>query len=615
MKKIRTTLAIFCMLTGMGYGNLSAEQQKVRIMSYNVRNGVGIDNKTDYCRIAELMKNYHPDLIAVQELDSATMRSNKAVVLNEIALKSGMYPTYGAAIDFSGGKYGLGILSKEKPLSYRSIPLPGREEERTLLIAEFDDYIFASTHFSLTEEDRNLSLDIIRKEAEGARKPFFLAGDWNALPDEPFIKNIQSDFSLLSDPKKDTYPADKPNQTLDYIAVSVKDTADVVVLRNEVIKEDVASDHRPVMCDVMIKCPEKEIFRMKPYLQNPTGNGITVMWQTNVPTYSWVEYGTDKDNLMKVHSLVDGQVICNDVKQRVRLENLKPGETYYYRVCSREIMLYQAYRKVFGNTACSDVYSFTMPDEDSSDFTALVFNDLHKQSKTFQALYSQVADKDYDFVVFNGDCVDDPANHNQATEYIKELTETVNASMVPVFFIRGNHEIRNAYSIGLRELFDYVNNKTYNAFSWGNTRFVVLDCGEDKPDNHWVYYGLNDFTQLRKDQIEFLKEELDSKPYRKAEKRVLLHHIPIYGLDSDYNPCREAWEPVLFDSCFDVSINAHTHSFAYYPAGELGNEFPVVVGGGYSMENATVMVLEKHDEVMTLKVLDCNGKDLLNIKL
>ena len=65
---------------------------------------------------------------------------------------------------------------------------------------------------------------------------------------------------------------------------------------------------------------------------------------------------------------------------------------------------------------------------------------------------------------------------------------------------------RNAYSIGLRDHFDYVGDKTYASFNWGDTRIVMLDCGEDKPDYDWVYYGLNDFTQLRNEQVDFLKK-------------------------------------------------------------------------------------------------------------
>lgn len=97
--------------------------------------------------------------------------------------------------------------------------------------------------------------------------------------------------------------------------------------------------------------------------------------------------------------------------------------------------------------------------------------------------------------------------------------------MYPDFLYAGNHEIRNAYSIGLRDHFDYVGDKTYGSFNWGDTRIVMLDCGEDKTDDHWVYYDLNDFTQLRNEQVGFLKKELAAKEFKKAKKRILLHHI------------------------------------------------------------------------------------------
>lgn len=251
------------------------------------------------------------------------------------------------------------------------------------------------------------------------------------------------------------------------------------------------------------------IFRTEPYLQNPFGGGITIMWQTWVPSYSWVEYGTDTTDLSSwqmARTIVDGQVICNGTRNKIRIEGLKPGRTYYYRVYSQEILLYQAYKKEFGETAVSPVHSFTLPAENGSGFTAIVFNDLHKQSETLQALYSHVRDIPYDFVVFNGDCIDDPADHDEATAFLSELNSTVGAADVPVFYLRGNHEIRNAYSIGLRALFDYVGDKTYGAFNWGDTRIVMLDCGEDKPDSTWVYYGLNDFSGLRKEQVGFLEK-------------------------------------------------------------------------------------------------------------
>lgn len=591
------------------------ESNTLRIMSYNIRGGRGMDNVFDLQRTADVINRVGPDVVAVQEVDSVTGRSGQRDVLRELGELTLMFHTYAPAIDYDGGKYGIGMLSKEKPLSYRYLSLPGREEERVLLFVEFENYVYGCTHLSLTEEDRMKSLPILKKEAAGIHKPLFIAGDMNAAPEDAFIRELQKDFVILTNTKIKTFPAPTPRETLDYIAAFAKDTTVFVRLSTQVTDEPVASDHRPVVADIVFKQPVSRIFSTQPYLQNPVGNGITVMWQTTVPTYSWVEYGTDKENLKKARTILDGQVICNGLQNKIRLNDLEPGKTYYYRICSQEIMLYQAYKKVFGETAVSDFYTFTLPQPAQTDFTAIVFNDLHKQSETLQALYKQVKDLKYDFVIFNGDCIDDPANHEEATRFLSELNETVGAHQVPVFYIRGNHEIRNAYSIGLRSLFDYVGDKTYGAFSWGDTRFVMLDCGEDKPDTHWVYYGLNDFTDLRKAQVDFLKKELASKAFKKASKRVLVHHIPIYGNGDRYNPCRDEWGALLEKAPFAISVNAHTHRYAYHPVRSVGNNYPVVVGGGYRMESATVMVLQKKGKELTLRVLNTKGEVLQELKL
>ena len=184
--------------------------------------------------------------------------------------------------------------------------------------------------------------------------------------------------------------------------------------------------------------------------------------------------------------------------------------------------------------------------------------------------------------------------------------------------MRGNHEIRGRYSVGLRQLFDYVGGKPYSAFNWGDTRFVILDCGEDKPDSHPVYYGMNDFAGLRLEQKEFLEKELKSPEFRQATRRVLIHHAPVYGLDvdyTDYNPCLELWGPLLDKAPFDVALNAHTHRYAWHPKGSIGNNYPVAVGGGYGTDNATVMVLRRHGKELTLRILDAKGTELRNEKL
>lgn len=587
-------------------------QNTLKLMSYNIKNANGMDNVCNFQRIANVINNTSPDVVAIQEVDSMTNRSGQKYVLGEIAERTQMHGYFAPAIDYDGGKYGIGLLTKQVPLRLQSLPLPGREEARTLILAEFTDYIYCCTHMSLTEEDRMKSLELVKAFTSSSTKPLFLAGDMNAEPESGFIKELQKDFQILSNPKQHTFPAPDPKETIDYIAMLKQNAKGFAVISAKVINEPMASDHRPILVELRTAEKADKIFRMKPYLQNPVGNGITVMWETTVPAYCWVEYGTDTTQLKRARTIVDGQVVCNNYLHKIRIDGLQPSQKYYYRVCSQEILLYQAYKKVFGNTAQSAFSEFTLPATDTDSFTAVVFNDLHQHTQTFRALCQQIKNVNYDFVVFNGDCVDDPVDHNQATSFISELTEGVCGGRIPTFFMRGNHEIRNAYSIGLRDHYDYVGDRTYGSFNWGDTRIVMLDCGEDKPDDHWVYYGLNDFTQLRNEQVDFLKKELSSKEFKKAGKRVLIHHIPLYGNDGK-NLCANLWTKLLEKAPFNISLNAHTHKYAYHPKGELGNNYPVIIGGGYKMDGATVMILEKKKDELRVKVLNAKGKILLDI--
>ena len=587
-------------------------QNTLKLMSYNIKNANGMDDVCNFQRIANVINNASPDVVAIQEVDSMTNRSGQKYVLGEIAERTQMHGYFAPAIDYDGGKYGIGLLTKQLPLRLQTLPLPGREEARTLILAEFTDYIYCCTHMSLTEEDRMKSLELVKAFTSSSTKPLFLAGDMNAEPESGFIKKLQKDFQILSNPKQHTFPAPDPKETIDYIATLKQNAKGFAVISAKVINEPMASDHRPILVELRTAEKADKIFRMKPYLQNPVGNGITVMWETTVPAYCWVEYGTDTTQLKRARTIVDGQVVCNNYLHKIRIDGLQPGQKYYYRVCSQEILLYQAYKKVFGNTAQSAFSEFTLPATDTDSFTAVVFNDLHQHTQTFRSLCQQIKNVNYDFVVFNGDCVDDPVDHNQATSFISELTEGVCGDRIPTFFMRGNHEIRNAYSIGLRDHYDYVGDRTYGSFNWGDTRIVMLDCGEDKPDDHWVYYGLNDFTQLRNEQVDFLKKELSSKEFKKAGKRVLIHHIPLYGNDGK-NLCANLWTKLLEKAPFNISLNAHTHKYAYHPKGELGNNYPVIIGGGYKMDGTTVMILEKKKDELRVKVLNAKGKILLDI--
>ena len=229
------------------------ENKQVKIMTYNIRHCCGMDEVYDCKRTVDVIRNSGAQFIGVQEVDSVTGRSEQRDILKELGTELHLFHTFGKAIDFDGGSYGIGILSAEKPLSVHRISLPGREEKRLLLVAEFNNFVLANVHISLTPEDALASVPIIIKEAQNWNKPFFLVGDWNTHPDEAFVKEISKHFDIISSTKDNTFPASGPNECIDYIALFKADIQPVVNCSTTVINDSIASDHRPIINTIEFK--------------------------------------------------------------------------------------------------------------------------------------------------------------------------------------------------------------------------------------------------------------------------------------------------------------------------------------------------------------------------
>jgi endonuclease/exonuclease/phosphatase family metal-dependent hydrolase len=244
-------------LSAISSGQITNEKRtkknEVLILTYNVRNCHGLDDSTNYQRVADIIIRINPQIVAIQELDSATLRSNGMIALNELAVRTGMYSVYGATINYLGGKYGNGVLCKEKPVSWKSVPLPGREEKRSVLIVEFEDYIFCCTHFSLNAEDRLKSAEIINDLFQETSKHVFLAGDLNSLQDSYPVKNLEKKWLMLNNSVNYTIPSDYPRRCIDYIFALKNTNHSYKVEKTMVEKEPLASDHLPVWVLVKIK--------------------------------------------------------------------------------------------------------------------------------------------------------------------------------------------------------------------------------------------------------------------------------------------------------------------------------------------------------------------------
>lgn len=235
---------------------------RLRVLTYNIHHGEGSDGKFDYDRLADIIKSVEPDLVALQEVDVKTRRSDgvdQAAVLGEL---TGMDPFFARAMPYQGAGYGNALLVKAPPgmATTETLALHAKagEEPRVVAIATLaqgDEALFnlafCGTHLSHQSGQSRLSQvrEINDEVGHNPDLPTILAGDLNFTPDsEPYRAMIDAgwvDAAAAFGDAKPTAPADKPTQRIDYVFIRPAKRWRVIDVR--VLDEPVASDHRPVL--------------------------------------------------------------------------------------------------------------------------------------------------------------------------------------------------------------------------------------------------------------------------------------------------------------------------------------------------------------------------------
>ena len=221
----------------------------VRVLSFNIFHGETMKGDFDLEQIALVIRQAEPDLVAMQEVDLYTGRTNERDLASELGLLTRMVPLFGMAMPFDGGEYGEGILSRYSFLSSRNHALPSGEgkEPRSALevhvVLESGDTIaFIGTHFDHTGDvDRIKQAARVREIMAAIDLPVLLAGDLNATPESQTMEILFSDLKPSSKDLAPTIPTDGPRAKIDYILYGPPDRWRV--LESRVICDTVASDH------------------------------------------------------------------------------------------------------------------------------------------------------------------------------------------------------------------------------------------------------------------------------------------------------------------------------------------------------------------------------------
>ena len=240
----------------------SSSSTDLRILTYNIHHGEGTDGKTSLERIAKVIRDADADLVALQEVDQGVSRSGSVSQMEAIAAMTGYYAVFAKAIDFGGGEYGQAILSRWPIADKKTIELTQREgrENRIAIsadvLSEFGKLRFVGTHFEHAQADLRQAQALflakqLESELSGSNSPELcvLAGDLNDTPESMTLAQFQD---WHRDPAVNnagdslaSFPSSAPQTRIDY--VMLPPSTPWILQACEVIPEEIASDHRPVL--------------------------------------------------------------------------------------------------------------------------------------------------------------------------------------------------------------------------------------------------------------------------------------------------------------------------------------------------------------------------------
>jgi len=256
----RIALLLIAVISTIACGCSSSPRaaQPLTVMTYNIHHGEGTDKRLDLERIAKVIGDTRPDLVALQELDADTNRTNHVMQAKELARLLKMHYVFGPAMDHDGGKYGDAVLSRYEIVTSRVIALPytpGERREPRVAVETIvqvpggRELAFISTHLDHTAKspDRLPQATAINEQLAHLKEPAILAGDFNCQPDDPPMRELAREWTMVGNGEGDgaTYIDDVRRIKIDHILVKPKDAFHVVEAR--VIDDRVASDHRPVV--------------------------------------------------------------------------------------------------------------------------------------------------------------------------------------------------------------------------------------------------------------------------------------------------------------------------------------------------------------------------------
>lgn len=363
-----------------------------------------------------------------------------------------------------------------------------------------------------------------------------------------------------------------------------------------------------------------------PVLINPGSRSITVLCAVNDHAAGWVEYGPDESLGQRAEGTDQGMHPYSDRLLRFNIDGLEPGRAYSYRVHVQPVIFHSAYNIERGEEIVTETRSFRTLDPNAGSACFVCWNDTHENDETLARLTRMLREDAPDFMLWNGDVTNDIHREEQIVGQFLRPGGQAFADTIPHFLGRGNHDVRGRDARLLTQYINGPEDRYYFAFRQGPLACVVLDTGEDKPDDLPVYAGLNAFDDFRTEQMHWLASVIQQEWFRSAPFRVVFTHIPMVWDDEvpEHWPgvwgdgikgwiCedgRKKWEPLFIEGRVDAVISGHTHRHAWFPA-NAERPYGQLIGGGPQPDRAVAIVGRADANRFELIMKNLDGETLM----
>ncbi|MDQ6420810.1 endonuclease/exonuclease/phosphatase family protein [Paenibacillus sp. LHD-117] len=220
----------------------------MRVMTYGMHHGKGMDGKKSLHRIAEEIAKAHPDIVALQGMDRFLPRSGFQDQLKRLANLLGMYACFSPSVNLLIIQYGNAILSRYPIISKEIQYIGGSKERRSILIArlqfnESNTVTVINTHLGVHAKERIKQFPILWDALVKLEQPAILAGDFNMEMDDPLMKQLNSRWQKIALQNK--LPTLDKGGEIDHIFVNMPTEQAFA----KVAPSD-ASDHEPVIAEL-----------------------------------------------------------------------------------------------------------------------------------------------------------------------------------------------------------------------------------------------------------------------------------------------------------------------------------------------------------------------------